>query len=251
MAGHSHWAGIKYKKERMDAKRGKIFSKLARQITVAVREGGENIEANPKLRYAVEKAKAANMPKDRIERAIERGLGGGDASQLQEVIYEGYAPGGVAVLCEALTDNRNRTTGELRHIFQRRGGTLSEKGSVSWMFELRGLILVDAEGVSEDAMLELALLAGADDVKLEGGIYEVYSSPSRLEDVKQTFEKHGVRPKLAEVSRIPKTTITVDAETGRKVLNLLKALEEHDDVQHIYANYDIPEEVMNEMAERE
>lgn len=249
MAGHSHWAGIKYKKERMDAKRGKVFSKLARQITVAVREGGSNPDANPKLKYAIERAKSANMPKEKIERAIERGMGETEGSQLQEVIYEGYGPGGVAVLCEALTDNRNRTTSELRRIFQRHGGTLSEKGSVSWMFELKGLILVDGEKISEDALLELALDAGAEDVKSEGGIHEVYSSPNGFEEMKRFFEKRGIRPKLAEISRIPKTTVTIDAEMGRKVLRLLKSLEEHDDIQHIYANYDIPEEIMEEIME--
>ncbi|MCX7704002.1 MAG: YebC/PmpR family DNA-binding transcriptional regulator [Planctomycetota bacterium] len=251
MAGHSHWAGIKHKKGIADAKKGKIFSKLAQQIMVAVREGGSSVDTNLKLKYAIEKARAANMPKDNIERTIKRASGELGEVRLEEVLYEGYAPGGVAVLVEVLTDNRNRTTSELRTIFQRRGGTLSEKGSVAWMFDLRGMLLVEAEKISEDALYELTLEAGAEDVKLEGGMYEVYCAPSDFENVKTIFEKHGVKPKLAEVSRIPKTTITLDAETGKKVLGLLNALEEHDDVQNVYANYDIPEEVMEKVMEEQ
>jgi YebC/PmpR family DNA-binding regulatory protein len=249
MAGHSHWAGIKHKKGLADAKKGKMFSKLAQQIMIAVREGGSNIDTNIKLKYAIEKARAANMPKDNIERAIKRASGELGDIQLEEVIYEGYAPGGVAVLVETVTDNRNRTTSELRTIFQKRGGTLSEKGSVAWMFDTKGLLLVELEKISEDAIYELTLEAGADDVKLEGDIFEVYCMPTNLENVKSTFEKHGVKPKIAEISRVPKMTVTLDAETGRKVLNLLNAIEEHDDVQHVYANYDIPEDVMEKIAQ--
>jgi len=249
MAGHSHWAGIRFKKAVVDARRGKLFSKLARQIMIAAREGGGDPETNLKLKYAIEKAKAANMPKENIERAIKRGTGemsGGE--QFEEVMYEGYAPGGVAVLVLALTDNRNRTAGELRYIFSKRGGSLSEKGSVAWMFDLKGMILVEKDLIGEDAVLELALEAGAEDVKSEGGFWAVYTAVQDFEGVKEVFRKHGIKWKVAELSRIPKTIVKLDAEKGRKVLELLNALEEHDDVQQVWANFDIPEEVMEQVA---
>ena len=249
MAGHSHWAGIKYKKAQVDARRGKLFSKLARQIMVAAREGGGDPESNIKLKYAIEKAKAANMPKENIERAIKRGIGEStDAAKFEEVIYEGYAPGGVAVLIQVLTDNRNRTAGELRYIFSKKGGSLSEKGSVAWMFDLKGMILVEKEKIDEDAILELALDAGAEDIKSEGDFWVVYTEPSDFEAVKDAFRKHGIKWKVAELSRIPKSSVKLNASVGRKVLELLNALEEHDDVQQVWANFDIPEEVMEQVA---
>lgn len=249
MAGHSHWAGIRYKKAVVDARRGKLFSKLARQIMIAARDGGGDPETNIKLKYAIEKAKAANMPKENIERAIKRGTGElAGAQQFEEVMYEGYASGGVAVLVLALTDNRNRTAGELRHIFSKKGGSLSEKGSVAWMFDLKGMILVEKGQIDEDAILELALEAGAEDVKSEGDFWTVYTQIQDFEEVKRTFRKHGIKWKVAEISRIPKTTVKLDAETGRKVLQLLNALEDHDDVQQVWANFDIPEDVMEQVA---
>ena len=249
MAGHSHWAGIRYKKAQVDARRGRLFSKLARQIMIAAREGGGDPESNIKLKYAIEKAKEANMPKENIERAIRRGTGeSSDAAHFEEVIYEGYAPGGVAVLIQVLTDNRNRTAGELRYIFSKKGGSLSEKGSVAWMFDLKGMILVEKEQIDEDAILELALEAGAEDIKAEGDFWTVYTQPSDFEAVKDAFRKHGIKWKVAELSRIPKSSVKLDAGVGRKVLELLNALEEHDDVQQVWANFDIPEDVMEQVA---
>ncbi len=248
MAGHSHWAGIKYRKAAADAKRGKIFSKVARQIMVAVREGGGDPESNLALKYAIEKARSVNMPKDKIERAIKKAAGDGEGGRLVEIVYEGYAPGGVAVLVETLTDNRNRTTSEVRHVFERRGGSLSGKGSVAWMFELRGMLMVDAEKVSEEAVLELAVEADVEDVRREGGMWEILCAPRDLERIKGVFSGRGVTPKVAELARVPKDTVELDAAAGRKVLQLLNELEDLDDVQHVWANFDIPEEVVEREA---
>ena len=248
MSGHSKWSTIKHKKAATDKKRSKLWSKLARYVTMAARQGGGDPAANPRLRLAMDKAKAANMPNDTIEKAIKKGTGETEAEAYEEIVYEGYGPGGVAIMAQVVTDNRNRTAGELRYIFSKKGGSLSEKGSVAWMFDLKGMILVEKEKIDEDAILELALDAGAEDIKSEGDFWVVYTEPSDFEAVKDAFRKHGIKWKVAELSRIPKSSVKLNASVGRKVLELLNALEEHDDVQQVWANFDIPEEVMEQVA---
>lgn len=247
MAGHSHWAGIKHKKGITDAKRGKLFSKLAKNIMIAARTGGGDPGMNLKLKVAVDKAKAANMPKDNIERAIKKGTGELEGVQFVEVKYEGYGPGGVAIFVEGLTDNKNRTVAEIRKIFEKKGGNLGDAGCVGWMFDKVGLILVDESRYDEEALLEIALDAGADNVESESGMYQVYTSPERLEEVKKLFEEKGVQFTSAEVMNLPQSTVPLDAKVGRKVLALLDDLENHEDVQSISANYDIPDEVFEEL----
>jgi len=251
MAGHSHWAGIKYQKAVVDARRGKLFSKLARRIITAARLGGGDPDTNLELRYAIAEARAANMPKDNIERAIKRGTGEIAGADFTEVIYEGYAPGGVAVLVQALTDNRNRTVSELRKLFERRGGNLGTTGCVAWMFERRGLFLVEAEGVDEDELLELVLEAGAEDLKSSGDVYEVTCPVSEFGRLREALEGAGYRLRLAEVSYIPTQTVTLDEEGARPVLKLLSELQDHDDVQHVYSNFEVPDEVLAALQEEE
>ena len=249
MAGHSHWAGIKHKKALVDAKRGKLWSKLAKAIIVAARTGGGDPEMNLRLRYAIDDAKAVSMPKDNIQRAIKKGTGELDGGNLDEVIYEGYAAGGVAVLCEALTDNRNRTAPEVRKIFELCDGKLGGAGCVAWMFESKGLFLVPAAQADEDTLMELALEAGADDVKLDGGNFEITCDPTAYQDVVDTLAKAGVKSEVSQITRVPKNTVDLDAPTAPKVLRLLERLDDHDDVQNVSANFNIPDEVMAEMGE--
>ena len=246
MAGHSKWANIKHKKARMDAKKGKIFSKIAKEIIAAAREGGGNPDNNLRLRLAIEKARANDVPNENIERAIKRGTGELEGVELEETVYEGYGPGGVAVMLEILTDNRNRTAAEIRHIFSKNGGNLGESGCVAWMFVKKGLIRVEVErsGLDEDQMLEVALEAGAEDMTMEDDVYEITTDPQDLASVHQEFVDRGIPVDAAEVTMIPKSTVTVDGEEARKVLKLMDALEEHDDVQNVYANFDIPDEVL-------
>ena len=247
MAGHSHWAGIKYKKGAADAKRGKLFSKLARRIILAAREGGGDPDMNLKLRYAIDQAKAANMPKDNIARAVKKGSGELEGATMSEVIYEGYGQGGVAVIVEALTDNRNRTVAEIRKIFQLRGGSMGETGCVSWMFSTKGLIEVEDAAITEDDLMEVVLEAGAEDIRHEGNIFEVTTEPGDFERVRQAIMSRDIKPTLAQIARIPSNKVPLDAETAKKVLSLLNALEDHDDVVNVYANYDIAEELMEEI----
>lgn len=247
MAGHSHWANIAHKKALIDNKRGKLWSKLSKAITVAAKMGGGDMAANARLRVAVDAARAVSVPKDNIARAIKKGTGELDGGNLDEVLYEGYGPGGVAVLCEILTDNRNRTVGEVRKIFDLADGKLGESGCVAWMFERKGLFVVPASKVDEDALLELALEAGAEDVKRSSDSFEVTCDPSAYSSVADALEKRGLTPELSQLARIPTSTVDLDAEAGRKVLKLMERLDDHDDVQAVFANFNIPDEAMAEI----
>ncbi|GAB6077026.1 YebC/PmpR family DNA-binding transcriptional regulator [Desulfurobacterium crinifex] len=245
MAGHSKWANIKHRKAAQDAKRGKIYTKLAREITVAAREGGGDPEFNPRLRAAIEKAKKFNMPKENIERAIKRGTGEIAGETYEEVTYEGYGPGGVAIIVKCLTDNRNRTASEVRHAFSKHGGNLGTSGCVSWMFERKGVITVPAEKYDEDTVMMAAIEAGADDVVKEDGQFVIYTQPQDLEDVRKAVLDAGIEIEEAKLDLIPQNTTRVEGETALKVLKLLEVLEDLDDVQEVYSNFDMPEEVMN------
>jgi len=250
MSGHSKWSSIKHKKGAADAKRGKLFSKLSRAIIVAAREGGGDPAANLALQNAVEKARSYSMPKDNIERAIAKGSGAGsEGAGFETVVYEGYGPEGVAVLVEALTDNRNRTASEVRHLFSKHGGNLGASGAVAWQFERRGLVLVAAEGADEEELLLAAADAGADDVSLDGSTFEVSSAPESLSSVREALEAADFQAESAELAMVPKTTVAIEDEsTARKVLRLVEGLEEADDVQDVYANFDIPESVLVSVA---
>jgi len=248
MSGHSKWSSIKHKKKLMDARKGKIFTKLIREITVAARIGGGDPDKNPRLRAAIAAAKAENMPKENIERSIKRGTGELEGVSYEEASYEGYGPGGVAVLVDCLTDNRNRTVAELKHTFERYGGSLGEPGCVSWVFEKKGILTIDADKIDEDKLLEIALEAGAEDVRSSGSQFEVIVDPSDFETVKKAIEDAGVSYNLAEVTMIPKTTVKLDGKKAEQMLNLMQALDDLDDVSHVYANFDIPDELMEAMA---
>ena len=247
MAGHSHWANIAHKKSLIDSKRGKLWSKLAKAIIIAAKAGGGDPDANLRLRYAIIDAKAGNMPKDTIDRAIKKGTGELEGVSYEETLYEGYGPAGVAVLCDILTDNRNRTAPEIRKIFEFAGGKLAGAGSVAWMFERKGLVVIPAAQTSEDALMELALEAGADDVRRVGDNFEITCSPDIYSTVCDAIEKAGLTPELSELARIPKDTIDLDAQTGRSVLKLMEALDDHDDVQKVAANFNIPDEALAEI----
>ena len=246
MSGHSKWSSIKHKKGAADAKRGNLFSKLSRAIIVAAREGGSDPAANLALQNAIEKARSYSMPKDNIERAIARGSGAdSDASAFETVVYEGYGPSGVAVIVEALTDNRNRTAAEVRAAFSKFDGNLGGSGAVMWLFERRGIVLVDADSADEDELLLAAAEGGADDVSLDGSTFHVTSAPEALKDVREAVEQAGFSVESAELTMVPKTTVEVgDESSARKILRLIDALEESDDVQDVYANFDIPERVL-------
>jgi YebC/PmpR family DNA-binding regulatory protein len=248
MAGHSHWANIARKKAMVDNKRGKLWSKLSKYIIVAAKIGGGDPDANLRLRYAIDKARAVSMPKDNIDRAIKRGTGELDGGNLDEVLYEGYGPNGVAVLCEILTDNRNRTASEIRKIFEVAGGKLGESGCVSWMFERKGVFTIPAKQIDEEALLELALEAGADDVKRDGDLFEVLCDPSVYQQVSDALSARGLQPESSQISRIPTNTVDLDADSGRTVLKLVEKLDDHDDVQSVSANFNIPDEAMAEIA---
>jgi len=249
MSGHSKWANIKYRKATQDAKRGKLFQKLVRAIIVAAREGGGDPSMNIRLKTAIERAREANVPMDNIERAIKRGTGESEGVQYEEVFYEGYGPCGVAILVEALTDNRNKTASEMRTLFSRNGGSLGEAGCVSWMFERRGVIRITGEGLDEDELLSVALEAGADDVKNEDGEFVVYCDPATFSKVKGALEGHGFAVSGAEVGMVPKSTVSIsDKDDAHKVVRLLNLLEDHDDVQNVYANFDIPDEILEEVS---
>ena len=247
MSGHSKWSSIKHKKGAADAKRGKLFSKLSRALIVAAKEGGPDPAGNLSLQNAIEKARSYSMPKDNIERAIARGSGqDSDAATFETIVYEGYASGGVAVIAEALTDNRNRTAAEVRHIFAKNDGNLGEAGSVAWLFERRGVVVVDG-GADEDELTLVAAEGGADDVQRDGSTWEVTAAPEQLSAVREAVESAGFTVENAELAMVPKTTIEVDDESqAKKVLRLIDALEENDDVQEVYANFDIPERVLEE-----
>jgi YebC/PmpR family DNA-binding regulatory protein len=248
MAGHSHWAGIKHKKAVIDNKRGKLWSKLSKAIIVAAKMGGGDPDANLRLRYAIQDARDVSMPNDNINRAIKKGTGEIEGGNLEEALYEGYGPAGVAVLCEILTDNRNRTAPEVRKIFEKYDGKLGATGCVAWMFERKGMCLVQATDADEDALMEIAIEAGAEDVRLASDKFEVVSPPDSFEAVKAALSEHKFQLEVAQITNIPANTIDLDAENGRKVLKLLEALDDHDDVQNVSANFSLSEETMAEIA---
>jgi YebC/PmpR family DNA-binding regulatory protein len=248
MSGHSKWSSIKHKKAAADAKRGKQFSKLARAIIVAARDGGGDVDGNPTLATAVQKAKEASMPKDNIQRAIDRGTGASaDADAIETVLFEGYGPGGAAILVEALTDNRNRTTADVRLAFSKHGGSLGEPGSVAWIFEKRGVVTVDGSRYGEDDLIA-AIDAGAEDVREDGEELRVLSDPASLSEVRAALEDSGVEIGSADVTMEPKSTVEVGKVDARSLLGLIDSLEEHDDVNEVHANFDIPEEILTEIA---
>ena len=245
MSGHSKWSTIKRKKGAIDAKRGKIFTKLIKEITVAARMGGGDIDANPRLRTAVLAAKYENMPKDNIDRAIKKGTGGLEGVNYEEILYEGYGPGGVAVLVETMTDNKNRTVADVRHFFSKSGGNLGESGCVGWMFDKKGVITVDKGAITEEQLMELALEAGAQDVVEEDSSFQVITAPEDLNMVAEGLSKASVAYQEAAISMVPKNTVEVTEEkTARSLLKLLENLEDHDDVQKVHANFDIADELM-------
>jgi len=245
MSGHSHWAGIKYKKAAADAKRGKVWSKIARMIIVAAKSGGGDPAANLSLRYAIDKAKAANMPKDTTEKAIKKGTGELEGVNFEEVLYEGYGPAGVAIMVEALTDNRNRTTPEIKRLFEKHGGSLGTSGCVGWMFSKKGLITVIADNIDEDELLEIALTAGADDMQNTGSVYEITCEPGAYEELKKTLQEKQIPTEVAEISMVPQNTVPIsDEQTARKIFSLMEAIEDHDDVQNTSANFNIPDEII-------
>ncbi len=246
MAGHSHWAGIKHKKALVDNKRGILWSKLSKAIIVAAKIGGGDTDTNLRLRYAINDAKAVSMPKDNIARAIKKGTGELAGGNLDEVIYEGYGPNGVAVLCEILTDNRNRTAPEIRKIFEICDGKLGATGCVAWMFDRKGLFLVAQDQIDEDALMELALEAGADDVQASGASFEITCEVDMFGAVSKALEEANIETELREITRIPKETVDLDADTGRKVLKLMERFDDHDDVQSVSANFNIPEGVLDD-----
>jgi len=250
MSGHSKWSTIKHKKGAADAKRGKLFSKLSRAIIVAAKEGGGDPSTNLALANAVEKARSYSMPKDNIDRAIARGTGAdADAGTFETVVYEGYGPDGVAVLVEALTDNRNRTAADVRHLFAKHGGNLGATGAVAWQFERRGVVLVAADGVDEDELMLAAAEGGADDIEPDESTFQVTSAPESLSSVREAIEGAGFEVQSAELSMVPKTTVEVaDESAAKRVMRLIDALEDNDDVQEVYANFDIPEQVLEAVA---
>jgi len=250
MSGHSKWSTIKRKKGAIDSKRGKIFTKLIKEITLAARLGGGDIEGNARLRSAVLAAKEENMPKDNIDRAIKKGTGelaGGAA--YEEVTYEGYGPAGVAVIVEVMTDNKNRTVAEIRHIFSKHGGNLGENGCVAWMFDKKGSIILDKKTATEDALMEVALEAGADDVRDQGTEWEVVTEPMAFEAVKRAIEQKGWKSLEASVGMVPQNTIKLEAGKAEQMLRLMEKLEDNDDVQNVYANFDISDEVMEKLSQ--
>ena len=242
MSGHSKWATIKRKKGALDAKRGKMFTRLGRDITVAAREGGGNPDANNRLRLAIDKAKASNMPKENIDRAIARGAGGGDDGiVMDEITYEGYGPGGVALLIESMTDNRNRTVAEIRHMFSKNGGNFAAAGAVAWMFEKKGYLVVPKAAKSEDELFDIVSDAGAEDLRSDEENFEVITSPESFEAVSSAIKAAGIEPQVAEVSMVPKNYVKLEGGNAQQMLRLIEALEDHDDVQKVHANFDISE----------
>ena len=246
MSGHSKWHSIKHKKGAIDAKRGRMFTKLIKEITIAARIGGGDAEGNPRLRKAIQDAKGVNMPADNIKRAVQKGTGELEGGQLDEIMYEGYAPGGVAMLVDVVTDNRNRTVSEIRHVFSKNGGNMGESGSVSWMFHKKGYIGIEKSKADEETLMTLAIDAGADDFESDESMYEIYTSPEAFDGVLTAIKGKGIETMTAEISMIPQNYIKVEGKTAQQVVKLMELLDEHDDVQHVYANFDIEE---SELAE--
>ncbi|MDH3196813.1 MAG: YebC/PmpR family DNA-binding transcriptional regulator [Candidatus Krumholzibacteria bacterium] len=246
MSGHSKWSSIKHKKAKTDATRGKVFTKLIREITVAARVGGADPEGNPRLRLAIQAAKSNNMPNDNIQRAIKKGAGEAEGAGYQEITYEGYGAGGVALMIDALTDNRNRTTAEVRHALGKHGGSLGETGCVAWNFEVKGVIRVSTKRVDEETLMGAALEVGADDVRQEGDVFEVTCAPTELHRVSVALGERHIPFESAELERVPNTTVKLDEEGAKKILKMMEALEDLDDVQRVSANFDIPDEILQE-----
>ena len=244
MSGHSKWAGIKHKKAVIDAKRGKLFSKLIKEVTIATREGGGDIETNPRLRQAITKAKEANVPADNLNKAVLRGTGALPGVTYEDVLYEGYAAGGVAVLVEAATDNKNRTSAEMRRIFSKLNGNMAGSGSVAWQFTKKGLIIVNAKDADEDTLMGIVLDAGAEDLKQEGDTFEITVEPKSFEVVKNALKDNNIKVESDELTMIPASYIKVDESQANQILNLIDALDDNDDVAHVYSNFDIPEEIL-------
>ena len=249
MSGHSKWASIKHKKSATDAKRGKIFTKIIRELTISARQGGGDPNANPRLRLAIQKAKDANMPAENIDRAIKKGTGELEGVSFEEVTYEGYALGGVALLVHVLTDNKNRTTSEVRNIFAKKGGNMASQGAVSWIFEKKGYFVVNKDVIEEDKLMSIVLEAGAEDLQTEESTYAITTAPNDFETVKKALEDKNIKTEVAELSMIPKNNIKVLGDDAKKVLALVDALEDNDDVQNVYANFDIPDEIINQVEE--
>jgi YebC/PmpR family DNA-binding regulatory protein len=247
MSGHSKWAQIKHKKAKTDLERGKAFSKLIRLITVAARQGGGNPENNPRLRLAIQKAREMNMPQENIEKAIKKGTGELEGVAYEEIVYEGYGPGGVAIMVEATTENRNRTTAEIRHLFSKHGGSLGETGCVSWVFERKGLISFERNKVDEETVMAVAIDAGAEDIRSTETTLDVITTPEDFERVKEAIERSGLQYAVAQVTMVPKTTVSVEGKQAQQVLSLIEALEDHDDVQEVYANFDIADELLESL----
>ena len=248
MSGHSKWSSIKHKKAAKDAKKGKLFTKLIKEITVAARTGGGDINANARLRTAVMAAKAGSMPGDNIERAIKKGTGDLEGASYEETHYEGYGPGGAAIMVQVLTDNKNRTVQEIRHIFTRHGGNLGESGCVAWMFDKKGLITVDKGKIDEDQLISLALDAGAEDVREEEGLFEIVTRPEDFEAVRERLQRENVPVAGGQVTMVPKNTVALDGQSAEQILKLTEELEDHDDVQSVSANFDIPDELLEKAS---
>lgn len=248
MSGHSKWHNIKIRKQKVDLVRGKLFSKFAREIAVAAREGGGDPAGNARLRTAIERAREAGMPNDNVQRAIQRGTGGAEGANYETIIYEGYAPGGVAILVEVLTDNRNRAASDVRSTFTKHGGSLGAAGSVAWMFDRQGLIIVEKSAVTEDDLLLVALEAGADDVRSTVDTFEIVTSVGVFGNVKQALESGGIPVQAADITMIPRSTVRVEGKDAKHVLALMEALEDQDDVQRAYANFDIPDEILQQVS---
>lgn len=245
MSGHSKWANIKHKKGKMDAIRGKVTTKISREITIAARLGGGDPTGNMRLKLALQKAKSNNIPKENIQRAIQKGLGTLDGANYEELTYEGYGPGGVAIMVEVMTDNRNRTAADMRHLFSKHGGNLGEAGCVSWMFKKKGVFVIDKDtGINEEDLLMIALDAGAEDLKNDGDEFEVIVSPEDFDTVQEALEQNHVETSMAQISMVPDTLIAVEDQNAEKLIRLLDALEEHDDVQEVYGNFDLPEDMI-------
>ena len=249
MSGHSKWSTIRRKKEKVDARKGRIFTRLIKEITVAARGGSGDPDSNPRLRTAIAVAKAENMPHENIERAIKKGTGELPGTRFEETHFEGYGPGGIAILIETLTDNKNRTIAEIRHILTKYGGSMGETGSVTWIFHQKGLVHIEKDDVDEERLLEVSLDGGAEDVSLQGNIYEITTNPSKFESVKKLLEKEDFKILKAEVTKAPQSTVPVkDKKRAEKILGLMEALEEQLDVQNIYSNFDIPDEILESIA---
>ncbi|MEZ6059994.1 MAG: YebC/PmpR family DNA-binding transcriptional regulator [Planctomycetaceae bacterium] len=247
MAGHSHWANIAAKKSRIDKKKGKLFGKLSRAIIVAAQHGGGDPSANLALRYAIDKARKNSMPMDNIDRAIKKGCGENSGENYEEILYEGYGPSGVAVMCEILTENRNRTAGEVRKIFEVNGGNLGATGCVAWMFARKAVFNISPAVTDEETLFHVALDAGAEDVSLAGDVFEVTGPPDQFQAIADALETAGIQPESSEILRVPQNTVDLDAENARRVLKLLDALEDNDDVQNVTANFNLPDSVMQEV----